>query len=59
MTAHRKQHVGHKTDDTEDTTDLGLHDGGLGARLEGVGQAALAAVLAVMVECHLKTPTLQ
>ena len=31
-----------------------LDSGGLGAGLEGVGQAALAAVLAVLVEGHLK-----
>ncbi len=31
-----------------------LDDGGLGARLELVGQAALAAVLAVLVESHLR-----
>ena len=30
-----------------------LDSGGLGAGLEGVGQAALAAVLAVLVEGHL------
>ena len=30
-----------------------LDDGGLGARGEGVGQATLAAVLAVLVEGHL------
>ena len=33
----------------------GLDDRGLGARLERVGQAALAAVLAVLVESHLQT----
>ena len=33
----------------------GLDSWGLGARLESVSQAALAAVLAVLVEGHLKT----
>ena len=33
-----------------------LDGGGLGAGLEGVGQAALAAVLAVLVEGHLHRP---
>ena len=33
----------------------GLDDGRLGAGLELVGEPALAAVLAVLVEGHLKT----
>ena len=32
-----------------------LDSGGLGAGLEGVGEAALAAVLAVLVEGHLQS----
>jgi hypothetical protein len=31
-----------------------LNSGGLGTGLEGVGQSALAAVLAVLVEGHLQ-----
>jgi hypothetical protein len=30
-----------------------LDGGGLGARLESVGEATLAAVLTILVECHL------
>ncbi len=32
-----------------------LNDGGLGAGLEGVGQAALSTVLTIVVESHLET----